>query len=289
MAVVAPANMAVFNKRKDKDVDFEKLWAMKLEKNPTLKRLNPPGSAADMMQAIEYDWDLHYKNKMKEETDDPNWERMFMTESEDDTLKKEYVVQMYPYLKRDFIRPKKKKGEAFAGLCLKYHPLMQPEDEGNYRSGAMRIEKEYHARGGCGPSEGEDAAIMALRIYKQVLEADKGPGGTELRTSEDACWNSCVNYTSAYVDDVRVQIGSAEGITAPEPGRDYAKVLREDFGGPGKEELCGLDPPCGTYASNYPPECNYGFKDKSYLGGGPAPDSDLPPAPPPAGATLDQE
>ena len=263
------SSMAVFNKRKDKEVDFEKLWAMKMEKNPSLKRLNPKGSAADMMQAMEYDWDLHYKKKMAEPEggDDPNWERMFMTESEDDSIKKEYVTQQYPYLKREMIRLRKKKGENFTSLVLRYQPLLVPEDNNDFRKGAYRIQKEYAERGGCGPTEAEDAALSAIAVYEQVMDADKGPGGTKLRTSEDACWAKCVNYTTAYVEDVRVTPGSAEGVADPQPGRDYAKVLREDFGGPGDEKLCCLDPPCGTYASNYPPECNYGFKDKSYLGG----------------------
>lgn len=228
--------MSVFNKRRDKDVDIEALWAAKMKKNPSLKRLNPPGSAADMMQAIEYDWDLHYKEAQKDTNDDPWWDRMFMTDSEDDTEKMEMVTQMYPYLKREEIRTKKRKGEAFASLVKKYWPLLVPEDRNDFRKGAERIEKEYHARGGSGPTEGEAAAMMALKIFRRVMEADKGPGGTELRTSEDACWLSCVYYTTAYVEDVRVTPGSAENITYPEPGRDYSIIIREDLGGPPKED-----------------------------------------------------
>ena len=65
--------MTVYNKRKTEDVDVELLWAEKMKKNPSLKRLNPPGSAADIMQAIEYDWDLHFKKKQAESGagDDP--------------------------------------------------------------------------------------------------------------------------------------------------------------------------------------------------------------------------
>ena len=68
------------------------------------------------------------------------------------------------------------KGEPFHALMVKYHPLMRPEDRSKYRDGAERIEREYRQRGGSGPSEGEAAAMMALRIYRRVLEADKGLG-----------------------------------------------------------------------------------------------------------------
>ena len=71
--------------------------------------------------------------------------------------------------------------------------------------------------------------MMALKIYRRVLEADKGPGGTELRTSADVCWLSCVFYTTAYVEDIRVTPGSAEHITHPEPGRDYSEIVRPEF------------------------------------------------------------
>ena len=277
-AARAAFTMSVFNKRKEKDVDIEKLWAEKMRKNPSLKRLNPPGSAADIMQAIEYDWDLHIKNKQKadrEGPDDPNWHKMFMTESEDDTPLKEMVTQTYPYLKREMVRTKKKKGEAFVELLVKYQDLMVPEDNKKYRDAAYRIEKEYNARGGCGPSEGEAAAIMALKIYRQILEADKGPGGSDYRTAnaEDQCWLKCVEYTTAYVEDVRVTPGSAENITEPEPGRDYSIILRDDFGSSGGN---GAAEPNGTNGAD---------DDDATV----APAEDAPAEDAPADATLDQE
>ncbi|KAH8072629.1 ATPase [Aureococcus anophagefferens] len=219
--------MSVFNKRKEKDVDIEKLWAEKMRKNPSLKRLNPPGSAADIMQAIEYDWDLHIKNKQKadrEGPDDPNWHKMFMTESEDDTPLKEMVTQTYPYLKREMVRTKKKKGEAFVELLVKYQDLMVPEDNKKYRDAAYRIEKEYNARGGCGPSR------RARDHGPQDLPPDprggQGASGSDYRTAnaEDQCWLKC-------------------NITEPEPGRDYSIILRDDFGSSGGN---GAAEPNGT-------------------------------------------
>ena len=262
--------MSVFNKRRDKEVDIEALWAEKMRKNPDLKRLNPPGSAADIMQAIEYDWDLHIKTKQKEETDDPHWERMFMNDSEDDTELKEMVTQQYPYLKREMVRTKKRKGTAFVELLVAMQPLMIPEDNNKYRDACFRIEKDYNERsGGCGPTEGEEAAMMCLKIYRQVLEADKGPGGKELRTNEDSCWLSCVFYTTAYVEDVRVTPGSAENITYPEPGRDYSIIVRDDLQEGGAAASNGNGEAGGNGAAAEP--------------------AAEPMEDPPADATLDQE
>ena len=115
--------------------------------------------------------------------------------------------------------------------------------------------------------------MMCLKIYRQVLEADKGPGGKELRTNEDSCWLSCVFYTTAYVEDVRVTPGSAENITYPEPGRDYSIILRDDFGSSSGN---GAAEPNGTDGAD---------DDDATV----APAEDAPAEDAPADATLDQE
>ena len=151
--------------------------------------------------------------------EDPEWKRMFMTDTEDDEPPIEMVTQQIPYLKREMVKPRKRKGEAFCDVMKRMTDGLIPEDfeKGipSYFDAAHRMEKNYLARMARGSkfaaTDVELAMLKCLEIFRKVKKQDKS--GVE----DGIIWISCALYTTAYVDDVRVKPKGAPRKTRADP------------------------------------------------------------------------
>ena len=152
--------------------------------------------------------------------EDPDWHRMFYTDSEDESEPVVMITQEVPFRKREWVKPRRRKGEAFCDVMYKMAPALIPEDmtDGlpNYFNAARRLEEGYKARGGGAAAAArapEAAALKCLEIFRKVAARDTSG------VSEEVVWLSCVLYTTAYVDDVRVPkpAGGAAAAAAAAP------------------------------------------------------------------------
>ena len=194
----------------DRSLHFDKDGELK---TPEALIYRPPGGTYPAMDFPDgtpaYPAGNPYRCLWPSENDDedPEWKKMFMTDSEDDSEPIEAITQELPYLKREIVKPRRRKGEPFCDVMKRMDDGLIPEDyeKGipSYFDAAHRIEKNYHARIERGSKFGiapvEQAALKCLEIFRKVKKQDTS------KVEDAIIWVTCALYTTAYVEDIRVK------------------------------------------------------------------------------------